>query len=86
MCAYRYVCGRPAKQPSDAYLRTLAYRRSHMQRIQPFSDVETYRGALTRARNAAAAWDAKNPGSSNQQPAFAVGLVRGAGGMVECAD
>lgn len=41
---------------------------------QPFSDVETYRGALTRARNTATAWAAKRPG--RRLPDFSVGLVR----------
>lgn len=43
----------------------------HMH-LQPFSDLETYRGALTRARNAAAAWGAAGRG---RRPDFAVGLV-----------
>lgn len=41
--------------------------------LQPFSDVETYRGALTRARNAAAAWAVKHPGRA--RPDFTAGLV-----------
>lgn len=42
--------------------------------LQPFSDLETYRGALTRARNAAAAWEGR---SGERRVDFAVGLVGG---------
>lgn len=45
----------------------------HMHFQQPFSDLETYRGALTRAQNAAAAWG--DGAGRGRRPDFAVGLV-----------